>query len=220
MSAIRVALIDGDEMVRSGRSLIIQSTPDISVVFESGDPLAALELIGDYLVDVLLIDSRVPGHTIDDYLAKLSFSLAEVGNEASILVTSPFESSDLALAAFVNGASGIASQDRGAEYLLRQIRSLAAGTSVPSRETLENLLNQTESLMQVNQALAIAKERMDATQQAVLKGVVQGFSDAQLARDLGLTKYRVTKFVETLCASLGFRTRTQLALAALVIERV
>ena len=220
MSGIRVALIDGDEMVRSGRSLLIQSTPDMSVVFESGDPIGALDLIGDYLVDVLLIDSRVPGISISEYLARLSNCLAEVGNEVSILVTSPFESSDLALAAYLSGASGIASQDRGAEYLLRQIRSLAAGTSVPGRDALENLLNQTESAIQVNQALAIARERMDATQKAVLKGVVQGFSDAQLARDLGLTKYRVTKFVETLCSSLGFRTRTQLALAALVIERV
>jgi DNA-binding NarL/FixJ family response regulator len=219
LNGIRVALIDSDEMVRSGRSLLIQSSPDLSIVFESADPEAALETIADYLIDVLVIDSRIPGLSISEYLQKISNELTQVGNQVSILVTSPFESSDLALASYLSGAVGIASQDRGAEFLLRQIRSLASGTTLPSREALEALLDASAQPLAINQALAIARERMDATQTAVIKGLIQGYSDAQLAKDLGLTKYRITKFIETLCESLGFRTRIQLALAVLVLER-
>jgi DNA-binding NarL/FixJ family response regulator len=219
VSGIRVALIDSDEMVRSGRSLLIQSTPDFSVVFESADPEGALETIADYLIDVLVIDSRVPGLSISDYLQKISSVLSEVGNQVSILVTSPFESSELALASYLAGAEGIASQDRGADFLLGQIRSLASGTNLPGRDALESLLEASGGNVTINQALSIAKERMDASQAAVIKGLVQGYSDAQLAKDLDLTKYRVTKFIETLCESLGFRTRIQLALAVLVLER-
>lgn len=219
MNGIRVALIDSDEMVRSGRSLLIQSSPDLSIVFESADPEGALEVIADYLIDVLVIDSRIPGLSISDYLQKISDELTQVGNQVSILVTSPFESSDLALVSYLSGAEGIASQDRGAEFLLRQIRSLASGATLPSRDALEALLDASVQPLAVNQALAIARERMDATQTAVIKGLVQGYSDSQLAKDLDLTKYRITKFIETLCESLGFRTRIQLALAILVLDR-
>lgn len=209
---IRLALIDADDMLREGRVMLLQSQPETQIVFQSGDATAALDSIGEYLLDVVIADTRIPGWTAEKYLSELGSRLAAVGNEARILVTASFASTEFELACLRAGADSFYANDQGAEALLRQVRVLGSGESSVSRARLDNLLASTAGAPAPHPGLAISLENMDSHQKAVLKAMLQGFSDSQIARDLGLTKYRVTKFIETLRASSGFRTRTQMAL--------
>ena len=91
MSELRVGLIDADDSVRMGRSLLLNSQPNIDIVLESADPVASLDSLPDYLIDVLVIDARVPGMTIAEYLTKLNAALLDSGNQMRVIVscTSP-----------------------------------------------------------------------------------------------------------------------------------
>jgi DNA-binding NarL/FixJ family response regulator len=212
---LRVAIIDSDELVREGRVLLLQSQPETQIVYQSGNATAALEVIGDYLIDVLIVDTRIPGWAADKYLRQLSEKLDESGNDARLLATATFGSHELELDCLVSGASAFVSHEQGVESLLRQLQVLSSGEQSIPRKTLDRLLELTATKKAPHPGLALSLESMDQSQRAVVKAMLEGFSDSQISRDLGLTKYRVTKFIESLRANNGFRTRIQLAIELL-----
>ena len=57
----RIALIDGDPAIRAGRRLLLDSQPDMKVVYEQSQAAGALLEVGDLLIDVLIIDHRLQG---------------------------------------------------------------------------------------------------------------------------------------------------------------
>ena len=57
---IRVAVVDDHELVRSGICNALGMSPEIKVVAEAGDGLAALRILETQEVDVLLLDLHMP----------------------------------------------------------------------------------------------------------------------------------------------------------------
>ena len=57
---IRVAVVDDQELVRSGFVVLLGSSPDIEVVGEAGDGAEAWELCRRTAPDVVLMDVRMP----------------------------------------------------------------------------------------------------------------------------------------------------------------
>jgi DNA-binding NarL/FixJ family response regulator len=214
-TGLRLAVIDSDDMVREGRLLLLQSQLDLQVVFETSDPRGALELLGDYLIDVILVESRIPGLTMEKYLGQLSQVLDDSGSAAQVIAMANFVSMAEELAWLKAGAAGVVSHELGASALLRRTRVLGAGDLAIERERIDMLLADVDDVPELHGALAISLKQSDPSQTAVLKALLNGSSDAQIAKDLGLTKYRVGKFLESIKLANGFRTRTQLAIELL-----
>lgn len=57
---IRVALVEDRELVRSGVCNALGMSPQMQVVGEAGDGVAALALLGSREVNVLLLDLHMP----------------------------------------------------------------------------------------------------------------------------------------------------------------
>ena len=209
---LRVALIDSDDFVREGRVLLLNSQPTNQIVFESGNPDAALEVIADYLLDVVIIDSRIPGWKASEYLKELSKRLEDAGNDAQILTLTTFASAEFELACLRAGAAAVLSSEQGFSELLRQIRSIGSRENVIPRSHLEALMGSISANPAPNPNVARSLSAMDESQLAVVKAMLTGQTDTQIARELDLTRYRVSKFLESLRASSGFRTRQQLAI--------
>jgi DNA-binding NarL/FixJ family response regulator len=66
-----------------------------------------------------------------------------------------------------------------------------------------------------NPNVARSLNEMDSHQLAVVKAMLDGKSDTQIARELELSRYRVAKFLESLRVNSGLRTRQQLAIELL-----
>ncbi|MFF3148132.1 response regulator transcription factor, partial [Streptomyces sp. NPDC057927] len=60
MQAIRVLLVDDQPMIRTGFRLILEAEPDIVVVGEASDGVAAVESAEALTPDVVLMDIRMP----------------------------------------------------------------------------------------------------------------------------------------------------------------
>jgi DNA-binding NarL/FixJ family response regulator len=57
---IRVALVDDQELVRTGFRMMLDAQPDMQVVGEAADGAAAVELARREPVDVMVMDVRMP----------------------------------------------------------------------------------------------------------------------------------------------------------------
>jgi len=58
---LRVFLVDEHDFVRSSLNLLIENVPEMEVVGEAADGSTAIEIIGDLLPDVVLMDLNMPG---------------------------------------------------------------------------------------------------------------------------------------------------------------
>jgi DNA-binding NarL/FixJ family response regulator len=212
---LRVAIIDSDEFVREGRVLLLQSQPETQIVYESGDANGALDSVADYLVDVVIVDTRIPGWKASNYLLELASRLQEDGNDAQILAITAFASPEFELACLRAGAANLVSNEQGVAELLRQVKVLGARESPITRARLEALMAASEIKLAPNPNVARSLNEMDSHQLAVVKAMLDGKSDTQIARELELSRYRVAKFIESLRVNSGLRTRQQLAIELL-----
>jgi len=60
VEAVRVVVVDDQELFRRGLTMLLGVEPDIEVVGEAGDGISATELIATTVPDVVLLDVRMP----------------------------------------------------------------------------------------------------------------------------------------------------------------
>jgi DNA-binding NarL/FixJ family response regulator len=58
--SIRIVLVDDQELVRAGFRMVLDAQPDMEVVGEAGDGLAATQLLRTTPADVVVMDVRMP----------------------------------------------------------------------------------------------------------------------------------------------------------------
>jgi DNA-binding NarL/FixJ family response regulator len=61
MEEIKVLLVEDHDLVRAGIRALLGTMPGVNVVAEAGDGARALELVGQYRPDVVLMDIALPG---------------------------------------------------------------------------------------------------------------------------------------------------------------
>ncbi len=59
--AIRILLVDDQQLLRLGFRMLLETQADLEVVGEAGDGTEALRLVGQTGPDVVLMDVRMPG---------------------------------------------------------------------------------------------------------------------------------------------------------------
>ena len=100
---IRVALVDDQELVRTGFRMVLEAQPDMIVVGEAADGVAAVALAaGRPQPDVMVMDVRMPG--LDGVRATQQICAA--GGRPRVLMLTTFDLDEYAFAALKAGASG------------------------------------------------------------------------------------------------------------------
>ncbi|AKK10568.1 response regulator [Corynebacterium uterequi] len=126
---IRVGLVDDQLLVRTGFGLLVDSQPDMAVVFSAGD---GAELFTDAPTpttppaDVVLMDIQMPDM---DGITATARLLAEDPHVRVIMLTT-FDDRSFVCDALDAGASGFLLKDAEPEQLLSAIRTVHAGDAV------------------------------------------------------------------------------------------
>ena len=109
---LRIGLLDGDEGIREGRRLVLDSQADFRVVYDEENALAALERIPDLLIDVLVVDHRLKGLDGIEFSRRLVETLTSAEHPVpKIVMTGPYYTRELEIAAIRSGASAVVTQD-------------------------------------------------------------------------------------------------------------
>ena len=127
-ATIRVALVDDQQLARSGFSMLINSQPDLDVVCQAGNGIEAVSVLGSTAADVVLMDVRMPG--MDGIEATRRILAQARGAGPRIIVLTTFDLDEYALAAIQAGASGFLLKDAPPEELLEAGRTVHRGDAV------------------------------------------------------------------------------------------
>ncbi|HNN49121.1 MAG TPA: response regulator transcription factor, partial [Marmoricola sp.] len=126
--SIRVVVVDDQDLVRTGLVMILDAQPDIEVVGEGQDGLAALALVNDLRPDVLLVDIRMPG--IDGVEVTRRLAGPDVSDPTAVVVITTFDLDEYVMGALRAGARGFLLKDAGPDLLVQAIHAAANGVLV------------------------------------------------------------------------------------------
>jgi DNA-binding NarL/FixJ family response regulator len=204
--AIRIVLVDDQELVRTGFRMVLEAQPDMTVVGEAADGLAAVEFARTHTADVMVMDARMP--RLDGVAATRRIRAA--GDRPRVLMLTTFDLDEYAFAALKAGASGFLLKDVPPEELLFAIRAVHSGDAVVAPSTTRRLLDRFAPMLPASDAPATAElEELTERERQVLILVAQGLSNAELARRLFVSEATVKTHVGRILGKLGLRDRVQ-----------
>lgn len=173
---IRVMLVDDQRLVRGGLSMLVNSQPDLQVVMEADDGLAAIDVFDRMVSEgqapqVILMDVRMPH--CDGLEAARRILERDGEREVSedervrIIMLTTFDIDEYVYSAVRAGASGFLLKDTPPEQLLEAIRTVHRGDAViaPSatRRLLEQMIPVLDSPAPATPATGTVAESVQAT---------------------------------------------------------
>ncbi|QAY68936.1 response regulator [Xylanimonas protaetiae] len=212
--AIRVVLVDDQQMVRAGFRMVIDSQPDMTVVAEAGDGVEALRVLGRERADVVLMDVRMP--RMDGLTA--TAALTSEADAPRVVVLTTFDIDEYVLEAIRAGASGFMLKDAPPEEMLAAIRTVHAGDAVIAPSSTRRLLEHLVTALPTPDAPPSAAHRALATltdrEREVLGLMARGRSNTEIAADLYVAEATVKTHVGRILAKLDARDRVQAVVLA------
>jgi len=195
---VRVMLVDDHPAFRKGMAALVDSEADLLVVAQTGDGRHALELFRQATPDIVLMDLRLPG--IGGVEAIIAIR-KEFPN-AKVIVLTTFDTDEDIYRAIQSGAKSFLLKDTPDDVLAETIRAVHAG-----QERLPPKLARRLEARQ--QRAELSKREMD-----VLRLLVKGRSNKEIASDLVVSEDTVKAHLKTLFVKLDVQDRTQAAISA------
>jgi DNA-binding NarL/FixJ family response regulator len=201
---IRVLLVDDHMLVRAGLRAMMESQPDLEVIGEAGNGVAAVRLAEKLRPDVVVMDLLLPE---EDGIAATRRIRAELSETQVVILTSIGEEDAALVSAVQAGAIGYVLKDSQLDVLLQTIRSAALGQVRLSPRAAARLVQEMRSPKR--HPLLTGRER------EVLRQVALGRTNKEIALCLNIEETTVKSHVSAILEKLGVQSRTQAALQAI-----
>ncbi|MDR8414130.1 response regulator transcription factor [Nonomuraea sp. 3-1Str] len=187
--------------------MILDAQPDIEVVAEAGDGVAAVAAVREHDPDVLLLDIRMPRM---DGIEAARIVCAETGCRVLMLTT--FDHDDYVYDALRAGASGFLLKDVRRDDLVNAVRVVAGGESLLAPQVTTRLISAFTSRPAARPAEALTV--LTARERETLQLIARGLSNAEIAEQMVVSEHTVKTHVSNVLSKLGLRDRVQAVIAA------
>ena len=193
---IRVVLAEDQGMVLGAFASLLDLQPDITVVATATNGDDALAAVREHRPDVLVTDIEMPGRTGLDVAAELNSQ----GDPTRVLIVTTFARSGYLRRAVDAGVAGYVLKDAPIGELAAALRRVHAGERVVAPELAV--------------AAWDAADPLTDRERELLRAVVDGASNAEIAVRLFLAEGTVRNYLSSAMAKLGARNRTEAARTA------
>jgi len=209
---IRVLIADDQALLRGSFCLLVNSTPDMTVVGEAGDGGTAVELTRELSPDIILMDLRMP--TMDGIEATRRICAEKSLASVRVLVLTMFDMDEYVYPALRAGASGFLLKDTSPAELIAAIRIVAGGESILAPTVTRRLISEFASQPKPPRQNWPELTGITERESEVLVLIASGLSNAEIAQRLCISLPTVKTHVGSLLSKLGARDRAQLVIAA------
>jgi DNA-binding NarL/FixJ family response regulator len=196
---IRILVVDDHKIVRQGIVSLLNTVADLQVVAEAADGQEAIDAHRLHKPDVTLMDLRLPKIGGADAITRIR----QEHPTARIIVLTTFDGDEDIFRALQAGAKGYLLKGMDIDELTEAIRSVFAGKSRIPAAVAEKLADR------------MGGPALTSREIEVLKRIVAGRSNKEIAQDLIISEATVKTHINSILSKLGVTDRTQAATSAL-----
>ncbi|MEV0154907.1 response regulator transcription factor [Micromonospora sp. NPDC050686] len=201
----RILVADDQRDVRSGFRLVLDAQPDMVVVGEAADGVAAIGLARHLRPDVLLVDVRMP--RLDGLEVARRLMSAGDGPEVRVIVVTTFNLDEYVTQALAYGVSGFLLKRSGPTLLVESVRAAMSGDVLLSPEVTVRLLRR----LKATPAAEPGGNRLTEREVEIACQIAQGKTNPEIARELHLSAGTVKTHAANIQAKLQVRNRVGIA---------
>ena len=218
--AIRILVVDDHTLFRRGLTALLARDPRLQVVGDAADIGEALRRVGELQPDIILLDNHLPGVRGIDALP----ALRDAAPQARILMLTVSEDEADLAAALRGGAAGYLLKTIEGDALIAAILRAEQGDSIVAPEMMNKLVAAyrgapsatapTADAAPATTAAAAAIASLSPRELDVLRGIVRGASNKEIARQHGIAETTVKIHVQHLLRKLDVSSRVHAAVIA------
>ncbi|ACU35958.1 response regulator transcription factor [Actinosynnema pretiosum subsp. pretiosum] len=206
--AVKVLLLDDEELVRGGIRLILESDPDLRVVAEAPDGSDVLDLVERHRPDVVLTDVQMPGVDGLEVVRRVT----ALPDAPAVVVLTTFDLDEYVHSALRGGATGFLLKDTPPRDLVRAVHVVARGEAMISPGVTRRLLLEFAAEPDGRTEARRRLSGLTPREREVAEAVGRGASNAGIARELFLSESTVKVHIGRIMAKLDAANRTQVAI--------
>ncbi|MGB3613536.1 MAG: response regulator transcription factor [Elainellaceae cyanobacterium] len=223
---IRVVLVEDHDLTRIGLRTALKQHDNIEIVGEAADGAQGIAIVQKTQPDVAIIDIGLPdidGIEVTSQLKQLASESADgAATSPKILVLTMQDNEEAVLAAFAAGADSYSVKDVGIEKLVEAILATHNGNAWIDPTIARIVLKQAQAQETTDRSQTLPEyekvletDPLTERELEVLELIVDGYSNADIAKALYITIGTVKTHVRNILSKLSAADRTQAAVRAL-----
>ncbi len=209
---IQILIVEDDPMMRIGLKHLLCAQPQLEIVGMAEDGYLGVEAATALQPDVVVMDVGMPH--LDGIVAtqQIKQTLTEV---KVIILTSHTDQTEV-IAALSSGADGYCVKGTSVEQLVKAIEVVHQGATYLDAQVAQLVINQLKSPVSISKPTAtIASGTLSERELEVLRLIVDGYSNPNIAKALYLSEHTVKTYVRGILNKLLVNDRVQAAVVAL-----
>lgn len=198
---IRVAVIDDEDLVRTGIVSILNRVEGIEVVAEGSSGEDAINVCRDVNVDVMLMDIKMPG--IGGYAAVRT--LSKINSDVKILIVSVYADDMYPTRLLQAGAKGYITKASSKSDMIRAIRTIHQGQHYISPE-IANII----ALRQIDDKSKNVFDQLSERELQVCLKIISGIKPQEIAEHFHLSPKTINSYRYRIFEKLGIQNDVEL----------
>jgi len=219
VTQVRVMLVDDHALFREGLVLLLKGRPNLHVVAEAATGEEALARLDAARPDLVLLDLNLPGIGGVEACRLLK----ERAPELRVVILTMSDDLESIFEAVRAGACGYLLKDIASQNLLEAIDQIDREGGILEPFLARRLLAEfsgSRSASRTPDPSAATGPVLSPRETEILRKVVDGLSNKEIADRLCISKYTVGNHINNIFRKLGVNDRTQAAVAAIKMRLV
>lgn len=207
---IKVLIVDDQNLIREGLSMMLSLYKDILVVGEATNGKETIEMMKKKEIDLILMDIRMPIMNGVESTRIIKTEYPDV----KVLILTTFNEDEYIFQGLENGADGYLLKDISSEELVNAIRTVYEGNILLQPDVAKKVVgamrdreNISKSYEEINSLTTLTQREIE-----ISRLVADGKSNKEISAILFITEGTVKNHLTRILDKLNVRDRTQLAL--------
>jgi two-component system, NarL family, response regulator LiaR len=210
-TTIRLLVVEDDPMVRVGLKHLLGANAQFEIIGVAEDGYGGIESATSLLPDVVLMDVGMPH--LDGIAATQQIKQA-MPQIKVIMLTSHTERTEV-FAALSSGADGYCVKGTSVDQLAKAIAVVHEGATYLDAQIAQLVVDQVKLASPTTKNTTIPQGTLSDREMEVLRLIVEGYSNPEIAKALYLSEHTVKTYVRGIMNKLLVNDRVQAAVLAL-----